>query len=63
MIFLPTNESDDDVPDPLGAGSASMPRTQGEGCLSRFSPETLNEDMGADFSSVDIGLAAASDPD
>jgi|GEM_PF-5716573 len=38
--------------DPLGAGAAALPDLQGEGCLLRFSPEALNEQMGADFSAA-----------
>ncbi len=38
--------------DPLAAGAAALPDLQGEGCLLRFSPQALNEQMGADFSAA-----------
>ncbi|MEL0167597.1 MAG: hypothetical protein VW877_05660 [Pseudomonadaceae bacterium] len=37
---------------PLDAGSACLPQTQGEGCLARFDPDELTDEMGADFSSL-----------
>jgi hypothetical protein len=42
-------EDDDEGFDPLEAGSAVLPPTLGEGCLTRFDPDRLNENMGTDF--------------
>ena len=50
MNSSPFDDSDEDSLDPLAAGSASMPGMQGEGCLLRFAPDDLNDEMGADFS-------------
>ena len=58
--------ADDDLDagmDPLGAGSASMPDMQGEGCLLRFSPDALNEEMGADFSFFETPLIRVKESD
>ncbi|MEH6493123.1 hypothetical protein [Halopseudomonas sp.] len=45
-------DDDQSESDPLTAGAAVLPAMQGEGCLLRFSPEALNEQMGADFSAA-----------
>tara|TARA_B100002003_G_scaffold230759_1_gene241166 strand:- start:261 stop:413 length:153 start_codon:yes stop_codon:yes gene_type:complete len=44
--------NDDDELSPLAAGAASLPPTLGEGCLLRFDPAELTEEMGADFSEL-----------
>ncbi|MED5493491.1 MAG: hypothetical protein VYD45_15420 [Pseudomonadota bacterium] len=44
--------NDDDELSPLAAGAATLPPTLGEGCLMRFDPAELSEDMGADFSDL-----------
>ncbi|WP_120995775.1 hypothetical protein [Stutzerimonas urumqiensis] len=38
--------------DPLERGAAGLPASIGEGCLSRFDPDALNEESGADFSAA-----------
>lgn len=51
-----TEDDDEEGVDPLDAGSAVLPPTLGGGCLTRFDPDWLNENMGTDF-------GAACDPD
>tara|TARA_R110000751_G_scaffold36612_2_gene89347 strand:+ start:299 stop:484 length:186 start_codon:yes stop_codon:yes gene_type:complete len=48
---------------PLSAGAAALPDLQGEGCLLRYSPEALNEQMGADFSAAATTLTEFSAKD
>lgn len=62
MNLLATDD-DDDALDPLAAGSAGMPDTQGEGCTLRFSPEALNSDMGADYSLAEACEITPADPE
>ena len=42
--------SADDTADPLSAAVAVAPEIKGGGCLARFAPEELTDNMGADFS-------------
>lgn len=35
--------------DPLARGSSRAPATLGEGCLSRYDPQALSADNGAEF--------------
>lgn len=44
------NDDEDMTFSPLEAGSACLPPTQGEGCLARFDPDEVTDEMGADFS-------------
>lgn len=62
MNLLP-NDDDEDAADPLAAGSAVMPDLQGEGCLLRFAPDALNDEMGADFSCHELPSASATTSD
>ncbi len=45
------DDEDETAFSPLDAGSAGLPPTRGEGCLARFDPDELTDDMGVDFSS------------
>jgi hypothetical protein len=38
--------------DPLDKATSTAPPTLGEGCLSRYDPEALTADNGADFSAA-----------
>lgn len=44
------DDEDESAFSPLDAGSAGLPATRGEGCLARFDPDELTDDMGVDFS-------------
>ncbi|UJJ31072.1 hypothetical protein [Halopseudomonas maritima] len=41
--------NDEEEQGPLAAGAANLPPTLGEGCLLRFDPDELTDEMGADF--------------
>lgn len=60
-----TSESDvlDDEATPLDCGAAAPPRVLGGGCLSRYDPEALNEESGADFSQAQRLVQLASESD
>ena len=42
--------------DPLDKATSKAPATLGEGCLSRYDPEALSEEDGADFSEAPMLL-------
>ena len=45
--------SDDDEQQPILKATVQPLARMGEGCLSRFDPDTLNEQQGADFSAAE----------
>ncbi|GGE30937.1 hypothetical protein GCM10007421_00800 [Halopseudomonas oceani] len=46
------DDDDDLILSPLDAGAAGLPPSRGEGCLARFDPDELTDEMGADFGSL-----------
>ena len=51
-MTLPYVDDDEQSINPLDGGAAGLPTIIGGGCLSRFDPEDLNADSGADFSAL-----------
>lgn len=48
--------------DPLARGTAGLPPRIGEGCLSRFDPDSLTDESGADFSAASGLRSACGEP-